>query len=400
MPISENMSAYPYRPRLAVFLFAAMIGYLTADAVQARPGGLGGNAEMPSPSSSESTNRFDTRQGADASRPGNAAIIMRARRDFKEIDTDGDGQISQSEWIRRGNFERLDTDRDGYLNFEEMAAIYRTGGKRGRLLSPILPSPTPETDPSYETDRIPMSSLDSETLCGIERERCRMNESAAIKLGLIATGLGPRFPDVADCFGIDDYYALDYSYKRSKAIHHGGMDLPAPWDTPVLAVAAGTVVGRYLGSDTQRGVELVIRHSPEDTGLPFWIYTQYTHLSVLPTQLPGHRVLMGEVIGLTGNTGLDSKGGQSAHRRPALHFVAWFSPVRQFADTGSAIIPVQGQWMDPHAMYRGKPPFESAKLRELAEDDKWVVVPVMMRNGNTLPSGTKLVWPYACTKRQ
>jgi len=330
--------------------------------------------------------------------------LKRAERDFEHIDTNGDGRLSPAEWMRRGNFEDLDTDGDGFLSLQEMSFIYRPRGKPGQLASPILPSGTPEIDPSYATDRVSKSAVSNTTFCAIDREACGLGfasgTTAALSLGLIPTGLGPRFPAAATCLGIDDYYALDYSFKRKTQVFHGGLDIPAPWDTPVLAVAAGTVVGRFQGNDTQRGVEVILRHSPEDTGLPFWVYTQYAHLAALPPQGLGQRVRMGEVIGQTGNTGLDGSGGNKGNRRPAVHFVAWFSPERQFADTGSSIVPVQGQWMDPHTMYRGKPPFESSKVAALPDAEKWVDIPVMFGNGATSPPSTRLIWPYACRKRQ
>lgn len=331
---------------------------------------------------------------------GLGATLKRAKRDFEQIDTDNDGRLSPAEWMRRGNFESLDTDHDGYLTFEEMAAMYRPKPRLGKLSNPIGPANPPEMDPSYDADRVSTTALTGITLCAIDRETCKSGPAVAAKLGLLPTGLGPRFPQGAECFGIDDYYALDYGYKRQNAASHGGLDIPAPWDTPILAVAAGTVVGRFQGNDTQRGVEVIVRHSPEDTGLPFWVYTQYAHLAALPQQALGQRVRMGEVMGLTSNTGLDSHNQSSDHRRPAVHFVAWFSPVRQFVNTGGAIVPVQGQWMDPHTLYRGKPPFESIKAAELPEDDKWVDIPIMFGNGNTEPADTRVVWPYACIRRR
>lgn len=336
----------------------------------------------------------------DAGKRGMAATMKRAKRDFEHIDSDNDNRLTPTEWTRRGNFEVLDKDADGFLTFEEMSSMYRPKPRLGRINTPLLPTDPPEIDPSHATDRVSVSRLTGINLCGIDRDQCKSGYAAAERLGLLPTGLGPKFPAGTECFGIDDYYALDYSYKRSNAVAHGGLDIPAPWDTPILAVAAGTVVGRYLGADTQRGVEVVLRHSPQDTGLPFWTYTQYAHLAALPQQVVGQRVQMGEVIGLTSNTGLDSSNGTNDHRRAALHFVAWFSPHREFADTGSAIVPVQGQWMDPHTLYRSKPPFESEKTAQLPDEEKWVAIPVMFNNGKTEPADTRLIWPYTCLQRR
>lgn len=59
---------------------------------------------------------------------------------------------------------------------------------------------------------------------------------------------------------------------------------------------------------------------------------------------------------MTSNTGLDGHNQANDHRRPALYFVAWFSSDRRFVNTGAVIVPVDGQWMDPHTLYRSKPP--------------------------------------------
>lgn len=362
--------------------------------------------ESPESASKKNAGARMSRQmagGEEAGEPrkGMAATMMRAKRDFGHIDADEDKRISPNEWMRRGNFELLDVNDDGYLTFEEMSAMYRPKQRIGKIGSPILPREPLELDASFQADLVPASTLRGNNLCGIDRESCTNGQTAAAYLGLKPTGMGPRFPSKAECFGIDDTYALNYAYKRSNAtVLHGGFDIPAPWDTPVMAIAAGTVVGRFLGNDTQRGVEVIIRHSPEDTGLPFWTYTQYAHLAALPTQALGQRVRMGEVIGMTSNTGLDSHNQTSDHRRPALHFVAWFSSDRRFVNTGGAIVPVDGQWMDPHTLYRGKPPFESAKAAELPDTEKWVDIPVMYVGGKTEPPDTRLIWPYTCIGRR
>jgi hypothetical protein len=341
---------------------------------------------------------------AKAAGPGNRGRIgmkqmKRASKDFSHIDEDSDGKISPAEWRRRGNFELLDKDGDGYLSEDEMSRLY-FAGRRGKVLQPIVPGTTPEMDDSVQTDRVAVSKLDSETYCSVTREpRCSMGISS--NLGLLETGIGPVFPKQANCLGIDDYYAMSYSHKRSSAAAvHGGMDIPAPQGTPILAVAAGTVVGKFAGQNSQRGIEIVLRHSPEDTGRPFWTYTQYAHLSEMPAHVIGQRVRRGEVIGLTGSTGIDaSSKAESTHRRPAIHFAVWFSLQREFAEEDGVIIPVKSQWMDPNAIYRDGPPYDSKSLKTLPDGEKSVSIPVMFIDGTTQPADTKLIWPYTCARQ-
>jgi len=75
----------------------------------------------------------------------------------------------------------------------------------------------------------------------------------AIERGLIETGLSPSFPAQAECRGIDEGYAISYAAKRGREQYHGGIDMPAPWGTPMIAAASGTVVGKFQGERSFRG---------------------------------------------------------------------------------------------------------------------------------------------------
>jgi murein DD-endopeptidase MepM/ murein hydrolase activator NlpD len=237
---------------------------------------------------------------------------------------------------------------------------------------------------------------DAETRCAIGRFR-HCDTALAVRRGLFETGLVPVFPPGTHCRGIDEGFAISYTHKRRREAWHGGIDMPAPAGTPILAAAAGTVVAVYHGEHSFRGIQVVLRHAPEDTGLPAWIYTQYAHLSALPALVPGQRVRLGQVLGPTGNSGIDLTGVQSVRRRPAIHFAAFFSAVEGFADLDERIIPVDGRWMDPVALYRGSLPLDSQAMRALPEADKRVDVAVLLEDGTMLPAGAKIVWPYACT---
>ncbi len=260
--------------------------------------------------------------------------------------------------------------------------------------------------------RVAKGQIDRASLCGIGRGR-QCSVKIAVARGLYQTGLRPLFAPGARCRDIDEHWAIDYTYKRGRESYHGGIDMPAPFGTPIVAAAAGTVVGVYDGSDSFRGKEIILRHTPEDTGIPLYIYTDYAHFERTPKFRVGDRVRMGEVLGPTGNTGVTPgrgggrRGGGSGgrggdghgHRRPAIHFAVFFSASPHYAALPAIVIPADGYWMDPVALYRGGPPFDSAAMKALPARDKRVPIPYMLADGSVYPAGSKLIWPYFCTRR-
>ena len=326
----------------------------------------------------------------------------RVARDFRHADTDKDDRLSQSEWKKRGNFERLDKNGDGYLNLREVRALYDGHDNRNYVRSPVNKKmPATKIDPTIQNDRVIEGKLNEETICGIGRARRyrSCDVYSQITRGLLATGTGPRFPNNARCPSIDDYWAMDYSFKRPRQSYHGGIDVPVPWGTFMRAVAAGSVVAIYRAHQSKRGIELVLRHSPQQTGLSIWTYSAYGHMDAIPKFEIGQRVAMGEVLGPTGNSGISGRGGgQSKMRRPAIHLAMFYSDNRKYSESNDTIIPVNGYWLDPMAFFRRKGPFDSLSVKQLADDEKFVTIPVMFEDGTLEPADTKVVWPYACER--
>lgn len=83
---------------------------------------------------------------------------------------------------------------------------------------------------------------------------------------------------------------------------HAGLDIAVPVGTPVRASGSGTVV--EAAQDREYGLYVLLRH---DEGYE----TRYAHLSRI-ISAAGKKVLAGEVIGLSGNSGRSSA--------PHLHF--------------------------------------------------------------------------------
>jgi murein DD-endopeptidase MepM/ murein hydrolase activator NlpD len=222
------------------------------------------------------------------------------------------------------------------------------------------------------------------------------SENVAIQQarGVIETGLYPEFIGGADCPEIDsEKWAIDYSFKRGgRAALHKGVDIPQSRDTPIRAVAGGVVVGRFMNKGNRKGIEVMLRHTPEQTGLPFWTYSQYTHLREMSPLLIGAHVEMGQEIGKTSNTG---KMGRRI-RRDALHLAIVYSERPEWSNDGRVVTPKEGHFMDPNAFYKLKPPYDSQSLATLPEDQKRVPVPYMKTDGSFVPMDTKRIWPYPC----
>ena len=211
--------------------------------------------------------------------------------------------------------------------------------------------------------------------------------------GVVETHLYPKFINGADCPEIDsEKWAIDYSHKRSRKALHKGVDIPQQRGTPIRAVADGIVVGRFLNEGNKKGIEVMLRHAPEQTGIGFWTYSQYTHLQDMSPLPIGKAVTMGDPIGKTSNTG---KMGKRV-RRDALHFAIFYSAHPQWSNDGTVVTPKDGYFMDPNAFYRLQPPYDSRSLSSLPDEQKSVPTPYMKYDGSFDPPTTKRIWPYPC----
>lgn len=260
---------------------------------------------------------------------------------------------------------------------------------------------------AYATDaQVERSEVDGKTFSGVVRCMRHCAPQDARDLGMIPTGSEPVFDLRFTCRGIDEGWAIDYTDKRAREAMHGGIDIPAPKGTPILAIADGEVVGMFDNADTAVGIRIFLRHAPEETGKSFWVYSEYAHLEALPSLNIGQKVKSGDVVGRTSNTGIS---GQQARvkagamdmkfaraRRDALHFSILYSESSKYFSGREHIVPIGGKWMDPVALYRSGPPYESQALAQLPAEEKMVAIPFSLGNGEVILAQSKLIWPYAC----
>ena len=143
------------------------------------------------------------------------------------------------------------------------------------------------------------------------------------------SGLQPIFPSNVNCPEIASPFGSPTRYDGSSRPSwapgggfHGGIDITLADGTPLLALANGMVVAK---GKCMLGIYLWLRHSPEDTGLPYWVYSKYQHLQSLPELSIKTKVTMGQVIGRSGITG--TTGG---------HFGIWGYPHLHLTTLSSA----------------------------------------------------------------
>ncbi|MBI4278578.1 MAG: M23 family metallopeptidase [Armatimonadetes bacterium] len=219
--------------------------------------------------------------------------------------------------------------------------------------------------------------------------------------GLEPTGLRPVYPAGVTCRRANSFFADrtrgDNSMRTPRFYHgfHGGLDIPAPDGTPILAIADGAVVSKKPGvEDGIGGIEIVLQHAPADTGFPVWLYSQYKHLKDMPALPVGERVRMGQQIALTGATGTYGHYGPQGSFH--LHLTTFASPDDRF-EARLFFHPPNGSWIDPLAAYRGLP-LDTRAVRALPGDAKSVPIPHLIEGEGVVPEKSRLIWPYACRR--
>lgn len=90
---------------------------------------------------------------------------------------------------------------------------------------------------------------------------------------------------------------------------HPGIDISAPWGTPVRAAGDGDVTGASMGSGYGR--QVVLNHGHD-------LITVYAHMSSISV-LPGQHVTRGQIIGYVGQTGRST--GPHLHYEVRVHNV-------------------------------------------------------------------------------
>lgn len=223
---------------------------------------------------------------------------------------------------------------------------------------------------------------------------------------VVASGLTAVFPAGFECEAISSPYASptrhDGSPRRTDRNSglHGGIDLSLKDGTPLLAVAAGEVIAKGEGGQLE-GIFLWLRHAPAQTGLPYWVFTKYQHLSAVPGLEVGARVQPGEVIAHSGHSGTVSRHyGPGGY--PHLHLNALYGPSAEYAMKGmyASMAQPQGAVLDDPLILYLAPLGELSEVRGLSAERRQVIIPVVDEEGVVHPQGSKTVWPVRCERKR
>ena len=220
-----------------------------------------------------------------------------------------------------------------------------------------------------------------------------------------ASGLSVAFDDGHACPPSASPFASPTRYDNSRRPIdrfgglHGGIDLSLKEGTPLLAVADGEAIASGEGS-LMEGIYLWLRHAPEDSGLPFWTFSKYQHLSVPPDLKPGARVKAGQPVGLSGATGTAGKHYGTAGY-PHLHLTTYYGPSGEYEIKGlsGSMVSARGAQLDDPLILYLRDLAGLADVRALPEAHRAVRPAIVGEDGSIVPPGSKTVWPVACKRK-
>jgi len=236
---------------------------------------------------------------------------------------------------------------------------------------------------------------------GVEAEHAAAADSTQgkVRRGIQPSGLVPNFANEARCTAIASPYASPTRYDGSSRPQtrfgglHGGIDLTLDEGTPLLAIAAGKVIASGAGGQAE-GIYVWLQHAPKDSGLPFWIYSKYQHLSALPTLAIGAYLKAGDVVGLSGSTGT-AGGHYGASGYAHLHLTTFAGSSDQYQRDGSRIVAEEARMIDPLAVFiQGLTTLDDIEV--LSENRKNVRISHVAADGAIRPAGSRTVWPVIC----
>ena len=154
-----------------------------------------------------------------------------------------------------------------------------------------------------------------DTFYALRNEALSGQISRALESGLSSnfTGDWTELADAPSMWPVEGRVASSFGEREDpingEGAFHSGVDIDAPYGTPVRAAGDGEVTGAELGAGYGRAV--VLNHGHD-------VLTLYGHLSAIAV-IPGQHVTRGQVIGYVGQSGRAT--GPHLHYEVRLHNV-------------------------------------------------------------------------------
>jgi len=225
--------------------------------------------------------------------------------------------------LRRNNrqMERIAHDRDvqvaslGALA-SEVTALY--GLRQNKLAAPASASaaaPTPTTLALSDEVDPQQVKLSIDQFYALRTQALSGRVSRALEGGLSPSFAGDwtALADAPSIWPLEGRVGSSFGERmdpfNGEGAFHSGIDIDAPYGTPVRATADGNVTGAAMGAGYGREVELDHGHD---------VLTVYGHLSAIAV-VPGEHVIRGQVIGYVGQSGRAT--GPHLHYEVRVHKV-------------------------------------------------------------------------------
>lgn len=202
----------------------------------------------------------------------------------------------------------------------EVSALYGLRQSRLDAAKSAVPAdtknPVPAAAAASSDDISPQQFANSlDAFYALREEALSGQVSRALESGLSAdfTGDWTELADAPSMWPVEGRIGSSFGERQDpingEGAFHPGVDIEAPYGTPVRAAADGDVTGANMGSGYGRTVVLDHGHD---------VITLYGHLSAVAV-LPGQHVTRGQVIGYVGQSGRAT--GPHLHYEVRVHNV-------------------------------------------------------------------------------
>src|SRR5208282_5768136 len=201
----------------------------------------------------------------------------------------------------------------------EVTALYGLRQSRLEAAKPAKPAataPAPTQSPATPADDVSEQADNSiDAFYVLRSEALSGRVSRALEGGLTSSFAGDwtELADAPSLWPVEGRVASSFGERQDpingEGAFHSGIDIDAPYGTPVRAAADGDVTGAATASGY--GKEIVLDHGHD-------LSTIYGHLSEIAV-VPGQHVTRGQVIGYVGQSGRAT--GPHLHYEVRVHNV-------------------------------------------------------------------------------